>query len=76
MVTRKEWFKTVSAVCYMWDRKSPTELTMTFPGYKCENYYYAQAELMKLGGAVMSERWDPIGGCTHVVVREPKKLEE
>ncbi len=76
-VSREDWFGAVKAVRpYMWDRKSPDELTLIFQGYKTQDAYDAEAKLMKLGGSVMDMKFDKHSGCTFVTVKEPKGLEK
>jgi hypothetical protein len=69
--TNETWFKLIKKLDPWFQRLSPTELQLSFLGYKCENYMIAQ-EL--LGGAVRNVKYDEQLGRTFVFVKEPKSI--
>lgn len=71
-VSRDAWFKAVKDVAYQWDRKDANNLVVWVDQ---SDEHDAEAALMKLGGAVMSKKFDKQAGKTYLIVREPKGLE-
>lgn len=68
------WFAAVDSVCSFWDRKDANNIVLMFNGYKHQDCYDAEAELMKLGGAFMDMKFDKQCGKTYCYVREPKAV--
>lgn len=71
------WFAAVDRVAPFWTRRGIAEgIVLMFDGYKTEEAYNAEAELMKLGGFCVSMDFDKISGKTLVFIREPNLIRE
>jgi len=66
------WFDLVKKHDPWFQRKDDRHLVMSFLGYKCENYFTAQRELLEVGGGIMSADFDEQSGRTYCVVVEPR----